>query len=115
MEVARARDRPIGDYWEYAAIFVDIHDKATREHVADLMPRGYRIERSGSTSSVRLCWSCTARRRWGTAWTSTPSASSANGTCHPPANRVQRAGRAGRSGQSALVVTYYAAGSAHDQ
>lgn len=32
-----------------------------------------------------------------------------------PANYVQRAGRAGRSGQPALVVTYCAAQSAHDQ
>jgi superfamily II DNA/RNA helicase len=32
-----------------------------------------------------------------------------------PANYAQRAGRAGRSGQPALVVTYCATGSAHDQ
>lgn len=32
-----------------------------------------------------------------------------------PANYAQRAGRAGRSGQAALVVTYCATGSAHDQ
>src|SRR5690606_35296421 len=32
-----------------------------------------------------------------------------------PANYVQRAGRAGRSGQAALVVTYCAARSPHDQ
>src|SRR5690606_34759309 len=32
-----------------------------------------------------------------------------------PANYVQRAGRAGRSGQAALVVTYCAAQSPHDQ
>lgn len=32
-----------------------------------------------------------------------------------PANYAQRAGRAGRSGQAAVVVTYCAAGSPHDQ
>jgi len=32
-----------------------------------------------------------------------------------PANYVQRAGRAGRSGQAALVITYCAAQSPHDQ
>lgn len=32
-----------------------------------------------------------------------------------PANYAQRSGRAGRSGQAALVFTYCAAGSAHDQ
>ena len=32
-----------------------------------------------------------------------------------PANYAQRSGRAGRSGQEALVITYAAAGSGHDQ
>lgn len=32
-----------------------------------------------------------------------------------PANYAQRAGRAGRSGQAAVVVTYCASGSPHDQ
>ena len=32
-----------------------------------------------------------------------------------PANYVQRAGRAGRSGQAAVIVTYCASGSPHDQ
>ncbi|WP_084747782.1 helicase-related protein [Paraburkholderia dioscoreae] len=32
-----------------------------------------------------------------------------------PANYAQRAGRAGRSGQAAVIVTYFAAQSPHDQ
>ncbi len=32
-----------------------------------------------------------------------------------PANYAQRSGRAGRSGQAALIVTYCAAQSPHDQ
>lgn len=35
------RDRLIKDHREFTGSFVDIHDKAIREHVADRMARGY--------------------------------------------------------------------------
>jgi superfamily II DNA/RNA helicase len=41
MDVFRVRDRLIDDYRDFTGSFVDIHDKAIREHVAERMARGY--------------------------------------------------------------------------
>jgi ATP-dependent helicase YprA (DUF1998 family) len=41
VDVFRVRDRLIDDYREFTGSFVDIHDKAIREHVAERMARGY--------------------------------------------------------------------------
>ena len=41
MDIFRVRDRLIEDYREFTGSFVDIHDKAIREHVADRMASGY--------------------------------------------------------------------------
>ena len=41
MDIFRVRDRLIEDYREFTGSFVDIHDKAIREHVADRMANGY--------------------------------------------------------------------------
>src|SRR6266566_3780411 len=41
MDVFGVRDRLIDDYREFTGSFVDIHDKAIREHVAERMARGY--------------------------------------------------------------------------
>jgi ATP-dependent helicase YprA (DUF1998 family) len=41
MDVFRVRDRLIEDYKEFTGSFVDIHDKALRDHVAERMARGY--------------------------------------------------------------------------
>src|ERR1700680_610238 len=41
MDVFRVRDRLIDDYREFTGSFVDIHDKAIREHVNERMANGY--------------------------------------------------------------------------
>ncbi len=41
MDIFRVRDRLIEDYREFTGSFVDIHDKAIREHVAERMANGY--------------------------------------------------------------------------
>src|SRR5271169_581101 len=41
MDVFRVRDRLIDDYREFTGSFVDIHDKAIREHVDERMAKGY--------------------------------------------------------------------------
>ena len=41
MDVFGVRDRLIEDYREFTGSFVDIHDKAIREHVQERMERGY--------------------------------------------------------------------------
>ena len=41
MDIFHVRDRLIEDYREFTGSFVDIHDKAIREHVADRMANGY--------------------------------------------------------------------------
>jgi hypothetical protein len=41
VDVFQVRDRLIEDYREFTGSFVDIHDKAIHEHVADRMANGY--------------------------------------------------------------------------
>ena len=41
MDIFHVRDRLVEDYREFTGSFVDIHDKAIREHVADRMANGY--------------------------------------------------------------------------
>ena len=41
MDIFQVRDRLVEDYREFTGSFVDIHDKAIREHVADRMANGY--------------------------------------------------------------------------
>ena len=41
MDIFHVRDRLVEDYREFTGSFVDIHDKAIREHVAERMANGY--------------------------------------------------------------------------
>ncbi len=98
----------------YKSIALDVHDLRAREHTAQVPP-DEREKREKEFREGRLpVLYCSPTMELGVDISELNVVNMRN-VPPTPANYAQRSGRAGRSGQPALVFSYCAAGSPHDQ
>ena len=98
----------------YSSIALDVHDLRAREHTAQV-PSEEREKREREFREGRLpVLYCSPTMELGVDISELNVVNMRN-VPPTPANYAQRSGRAGRSGQPAMVFSYCAAGSPHDQ
>jgi superfamily II DNA/RNA helicase len=98
----------------YRSVGADLHGIEAREHTAQV-PYDQRLDREERFRSAELpILYCSPTMELGVDISQLNVVNLRN-VPPTPANYAQRSGRAGRSGQPALVFTYCAAGSSHDQ
>lgn len=98
----------------YRTVALGVHDLRAREHTAQV-PAEEREKREAEFAAARLpILYCSPTMELGVDISELNVVNLRN-VPPTPANYAQRSGRAGRSGQPALVFSYCAAGSPHDQ